>query len=91
MPNGDRRGVIWSSILIFQACRFYAVRRRGLALPCGAPVCDAADSGWAITASRQAEGDKEGKESAPLLCSPLRAVICSASKGSLLLHLFGVC
>lgn len=92
MPNGGRRGVIWSSILIFQACRFYAVQWRGLALPCGVPVCDAAaDLGWAITASRQAEGNKAGKESAPLLCSPLSAVICSASKGSLLLHLFGVC
>ena len=42
------------------------------------------------TASNQAEGDREGEESIPLICSSLSTVTCSASKGSLPVHLFGV-
>lgn len=39
----------------------------------------------------QAEGDGEDKESIPLICSPLSTVMCAVFKGSLPVHLFGVC
>lgn len=42
---------------------------------------------WGETAPNQAEGDREGKESIPLICSPLSTIICSAARGSLPVHL----
>lgn len=43
------------------------------------------------TLFNQVEGDREGKESIPLICSPLSTVICYVFKGSLPVHLLGVC
>lgn len=86
-----QRGVISNRTPLFQACRFCAARGRGLVFLCGVPVSDAADLGWDTTPSNQAEGDRQSKESILLICSLLSAVICSVFKGSLPVHLFGLC